>query len=263
MYNKLKQASSSSLSLTMPKGDVLWDPVQARTATGDDDVKNGVLEAFINQGKNLDALMLLMESLHKTGYNSNSSIDKNKKNSPAMCEFLQLTNSNTNANIVIPVSIEEREKFAAIFKKKVLGPQPSEMMDQVRWFVHIAQSTGYPLQQVLVQYYGWIKDFEMHDPAVYRTLKCRPVKRQKHLVKKQKRTMMEKQSRQQASVNYCFICEEGGGTLTVCDGCKKCHCRIHFEEGGTLMVCDGCDKCLHVRNSPEKLQYRQILLCIR
>jgi hypothetical protein len=209
-YDKLKHhqrassSSSSSLSpLTMCKGDVIWDPVQAQkaaaAATGADNIHD--MEAFINQGNSLDARMLLMESLHKTGYNINNN---NKKNSPAMHEFFQLAKRNTNVNV--RVSMEEREKFAVLFAQEKKVGLRYKMVDRIRWFAHISQSTGYSMQQVLVQYYGWKGDLKQHDVAQYKMINC----------------LAKKQSQQQASDDYCCICDDGG-ILIICDGCAKSH----------------------------------------
>jgi hypothetical protein len=120
-YDKLNKYMSS---LTMPQGDVLWDPIQAINAAAStatevqgeydygDSHNSDSLETFISQGKNSDASMLLMESLHKTGDNKNSSISS-KNTSPAMQQFFQMA-----TDVGVQVSEAEQEKFASFASRR-------------------------------------------------------------------------------------------------------------------------------------------------
>jgi hypothetical protein len=127
---------AGAFALKRCDGDVLWDPVQAQGAIqrGED------IDDFLEKGKELPVCTLLMEALHKTGYDTTK----------AMSEFIKKSKLDKRLeHVTVSMSDEERTALADLFHKH--GSTDKD-------FAAIAKSTGYSMEKVLVQWYRWKGD---------------------------------------------------------------------------------------------------------
>jgi hypothetical protein len=160
-------------------GDVLWDPVQAQEAMqqrGED------VYAFVLKGEELPVRTLLMEALHKTGYDTSN----------AKREFFRLSkldDSKRLAHVTGDMSDEERAQLADLFHKHCSTDKD---------FAAIAKSTGYSMEKVLVQWYRW--KGRRRENGEYSS--CKQDRLKSH------------------ESDWCCICDDGG-VLIVCDLCRK------------------------------------------